>query len=194
MSNIPSSYSVTLTYCITYKAAELSLEHAFKSEKYRALYLINVYVMSAFSLEAYLNDFCAVSLPSHLWKSLEKKLNPIEKINLLSSMLGFKIDFSRQPFQEVRNIFRLRDKFAHAKRNAREAIPEYIARNEFVFPEDDISAYLKDLDKAVKIHKTVYEVINFLHNLRKNKDYDRNPLDVGTRAVNISIGLRPKKH
>lgn len=70
-------------------------------------------VFSAFCLEAFLNHLGKRQIP--FWEPLKKKLNPHEKLKVLSTTLGFRPDFGRRPYQTFKTIFKLRDLLVHAE-------------------------------------------------------------------------------
>jgi hypothetical protein len=70
-------------------------------------------VFSAFTVEAFLNHVGANR--TTFWSSVERKLSPPDKLDLLANLFGLKIDFSKRPFQTFKRMFRLRDALAHGK-------------------------------------------------------------------------------
>jgi hypothetical protein len=70
-------------------------------------------VFSAFTVEACLNHIGANR--TTFWSSVERKLSPPDKLDLLANLFGLKIDFSKRPFQTFKRMFRLRDALAHGK-------------------------------------------------------------------------------
>jgi hypothetical protein len=70
-------------------------------------------VFSAFTVEAYLNHIGANR--TKFWPSVERRLSPPDKLDLLVSLFGLKIDFSKRPFQTFKRMFRFRDALAYGK-------------------------------------------------------------------------------
>lgn len=84
---VSSAYSVHHSYYLMYKAAELSILHAETDEERRKPYLLSAYAMIAFGVEAYVNEFCAVTIPDTLWSDVERKLSTVEKLKLAALVL-----------------------------------------------------------------------------------------------------------
>jgi hypothetical protein len=70
-------------------------------------------VASAFFLEAALNH--AGSQKMAFWDSIERKLDPEAKLQLLMSRCGLSVDFGMRPYQTVRDLVRMRNSLAHGK-------------------------------------------------------------------------------
>lgn len=192
MSSVEEAYSVAHPHYMMYKSAELSLAYAARSPKHRSLHLLNVYVMIAFTLEAYVNDFCAVSIPHGLWNSVERKLSTSEKLKLVSACLKIPIDFSSPPFQETKEIFRIRDHFAHSKRRLRDISKNGLSETSLVSPKNELEEILVRMDLATKRYRSVYEMIGYLHSIRPEKDHNSHPLETGAFSTFITIVLTKK--
>jgi hypothetical protein len=89
------------------------LKRAKESIHGRNLFIASSMVFSAFSIEAYLNhlgrsvtEFC---------DSVERKLSPREKLNLLASVLRFHVDYGSRPFQTFVDMFAFRNALAHGR-------------------------------------------------------------------------------
>jgi len=67
---------------------------------------------SAFALEALANISGEQLIPN--WKYFESA-QPIAKIILISTTLGQDVDFSREPFQTISEIFKFRNAIVHSK-------------------------------------------------------------------------------
>ena len=70
-------------------------------------------IFTAFSLEAYLNH-----LGNHVtefWETIERKLNPKEKLDTLATILEIDLDFGTRPFQTFHRMFTLRNSLAHGR-------------------------------------------------------------------------------
>lgn len=70
-------------------------------------------VFAAFSLEAYLNHLGRAV--TEFWDSVERKLSPREKLDLLASVLRFRIDYASRRFQTFVAMFAFRNTLAHGK-------------------------------------------------------------------------------
>jgi hypothetical protein len=69
---------------------------------------------SAFALEALINISGEQLIPN--WKHFESA-KPIAKIILISTELGQDVDFSREPFQTISEIFKFRNTIVHSKQS-----------------------------------------------------------------------------
>ncbi len=67
----------------------------------------------SFTIEACLNHLGEKMFL--FWEPLKKKLNPGEKLDILSVALSFQPDFEKRPFQTFRSIFKFRNWLVHAK-------------------------------------------------------------------------------
>ena len=70
-------------------------------------------VFSAFKVEAFLNHLGSMKIP--FWMTIERKLSPIEKLEVISKYLGITLDLGKRPFQTLKRMFRFRDSLAHGK-------------------------------------------------------------------------------
>ena len=70
-------------------------------------------VFAAFTVEGYLNYAGQEKLSC--WSEIERTLQPMGKLKLLSETAGFTPDFSRRPFQTFTEMFRLRQQVVHPK-------------------------------------------------------------------------------
>lgn len=190
MSHVTEASSVTHTYYLTYKSAELSLLQAARSNDQRMLHLVSAYVMIAFTLEAYVNDFCAVALADDLWTKMERKATTAEKVRALSKSLNIPVDFSSLPFQEVKPIFQIRDRIAHSKRDVRNSSPSELQSRPLAIPIGDLEKILRDLNLARRFHRAVYSMISQLHRARSDRDHDDHPLEAGAKSIHIGIQMR----
>jgi hypothetical protein len=70
-------------------------------------------VFSAFSLEAFLNHLGQRVTP--FWSSVELKLSPVEKLEVLLKVLNLQVDFGKRPFQTFKSMMKFRNALAHGK-------------------------------------------------------------------------------
>lgn len=75
--------------------------------------LLGAVIFSAFAVEALLNHAGSEKIP--YWSSVERKLGPREKMELVLHELGLAFDKGARPYQSFSDIFRLRDRVAHAR-------------------------------------------------------------------------------
>ena len=69
-------------------------------------------VFTAFTLEAYLNHIGSKLFKS--WDDLER-LGPKEKLSIIAEHIGLGIDYSRRPWQVMKELFGFRNDIAHGK-------------------------------------------------------------------------------
>lgn len=189
MSHVSSAHSIRHIHYLLFKAAEVALVKADQDNGLRKLHIATVYVMSAFALEAYVNDICAVSIPDNVWSLIERKLSTTEKIKLLEAHIMLNADSSKEPFQLLKQLFRIRDELAHAKRQVLEVEEPHRNKKVLVMPRSDLDKYLDDILLARKLHKAVFDMATTLHNARKEKDTDEHPFEAGASTSFITITL-----
>lgn len=175
MSQITSAYSIAHPHYLMYKAAEFALARADAEEKLRPLHVATVYAMSAFALEAYVNDVCAVSIPEAVWGLVERRLNTAEKIKLLEAYIPFSTDPSREPFQLLKPLFRIRDELAHCKRQVVEVESPALCAQPLAMPRGGLEMHLDEVSLAKKLHKGVFDMVAILHSARVDKDQEGHP-------------------
>jgi hypothetical protein len=101
-------------------------------------------LFSAFCLEAYLNHLGEKKIS--YWDSLKRKLSPIDKLNVLADVLGFKPDIGRRPYQTFKSIFKLRDLLVHGKTET------LIYEREFVLESDEpISSPIAEWEQHISL-------------------------------------------
>jgi hypothetical protein len=70
-------------------------------------------LLSAFSMEAYLNHLGSETIP--YWATLERKLGPGEKLEILTKHLMSSIDATKRPFHTFPLLFRFRNALVHGR-------------------------------------------------------------------------------
>jgi hypothetical protein len=133
-----------------------------KNEEGRFYNCMTAELFSAFCLEAYLNHIGAQKIP--YWESVEKKLGPTEKLEMICYEIGLKPDFGRRPFQSFRVLFQLRNSLVHGK-------TEYLEQSDEQFLEDEEQPKLLDikwkslinLDTANQFSEDTKEIIEKIH-------------------------------
>ncbi len=98
------------THSLLHSAAYVAL----KDGRERGLWsdFMNCLVMSAFSLEAYLN-FAGEQIFSY-WSHVER-LSVQDKLGLICGHLQIEMDFSKRPYQSIKQLWRFRNFMAHAR-------------------------------------------------------------------------------
>ena len=95
-------------------------------------------VFTAFTLEAYLNWLGEKLFPH--WKYLER-LNPKEKLEVISDRLGVKVELGGRPWQVMKDLFNFRNDIAHGK-------PETLATEKVEQIDDDFDEKLGRPDQT----------------------------------------------
>jgi len=101
------------TYGLHRSASWTIFEIAKSSDVTQYYHIMMAMILSAFTLEAYLNHVGASLIKS--WVILKEKLSPKEKLEFLSESLDIPVNFGERPFQTFITIFRFRNKLAHAE-------------------------------------------------------------------------------
>ena len=96
-------------------AARLFLKLAEEEQNKRdqSYYLTATMLFSGLYMESCLNHL--LSEVFDYWEILKEKLSPYDKLQIISSVDEFKVDYSKRPFQTFKQIFRFRNWIAHAK-------------------------------------------------------------------------------
>jgi hypothetical protein len=79
----------------------------------RNLFAASSMVSSAFSIEAYLNHLGANLI--EFWDTIERKLSPREKLDLLTMILRIQLDYGKRPFQTFAKMFAFRNALAYGR-------------------------------------------------------------------------------
>ncbi len=95
-------------------AARVALEHLQEPEQTgQKYYAMQSMVFCAFAIEAFLNHLGNEKLQS--WDSLERKLSPEGKLDLLLELNGSVIDKGTRPFQTFKEMMTFRNMMAHGR-------------------------------------------------------------------------------
>ena len=92
--------------------AYFMLQMAEEQETGRFYYLISSLMLSAFTIESYLNYIGEKHIAS--WKEIEKE-STIEKIKKIGAISSIDMDWGQRPYQTITSLFRFRNDLAHAK-------------------------------------------------------------------------------
>ncbi len=101
------------TFTILRAVSWYTYKLAAEDEHGRFLHLISSMVFTAFCLEGFLNHVGQEKI--EFWETLKRKLNPSEKLKIICELLKIQPDYSKRPFQTFKEIFKLRDQFAHSE-------------------------------------------------------------------------------
>jgi hypothetical protein len=85
------------TFSILRQVSWHALELAKESESGRFFNCMTAILFSALCLEAYLNHLGAQKLD--YWNVLKERLSPREKLDVLSRIIDYEIDYGHRPFQ-----------------------------------------------------------------------------------------------
>jgi hypothetical protein len=172
------------TYAYLNMAARHALEHAEASEHGRTYDCMSVILFCAFTLEAYFNHLGKEKIRS--WVKIERKLGPKEKLALLLDVIKHSVDESRQPFQTLTEIFRLRDALAHGKTEEfKYSGIQRLAANEL--PRDPEVFWLDfcTLDNAKRCFRDTNLMISELHEHAGLPGKPFGGLEIGERSASI---------
>lgn len=104
-------------------------------------------VFTAFMLEAFLNHVGQNVFKC--WTDLERKLSPLEKLNLITEKLGIEKDDGKRPFQTVPALFKFRNDLAHGK-------TIHLEEEQIVVMDLDGDSDHKHLRKSLETHWEKY--------------------------------------
>jgi hypothetical protein len=108
-----SAQKTVYTFAHLRSVSRECLEHAKAEEAGSTLMICGSMIFSAFTVEAFLNHIGASV--TTFWSSVERRLSPPEKLEVLGKLFGLRFDYSTRPFQTFRQMFRFRDALAHGK-------------------------------------------------------------------------------
>ena len=128
-------------------------------------------VFTAFTLEAYLNHIGPKVF--RCWKDLER-LGPKEKLNVISEKLGIEIDYSRRPWQVLKQLFGFRNDIAHGKtvtifKEETVKIQDYNDPKLRTFAETTWEKYCTEKN-AVRAREDVENIVKTIHEATKLED------------------------
>jgi len=153
------------TYHELWRTSYWTLNQA--EEKYDGSYfqIMASLIFTAFSFEAYLNHLGGDIF--HCWDDLER-LSPQSKLNVLSEELNIKKDYSKRPFQTIKELYKFRNDIAHGKTIILKT------NEEIQIIDSKIDAYISEpleaewqkyctLDNAKKARKDTEAIMEIFH-------------------------------
>lgn len=149
------------THSLLFEAALTAIKTGRGSTSGSLYNYMHALISAAFALEAYLNFAGQSSLP--FWSSIDR-ISTENKLKVLCVQAGTTVDFSKRPYQSVKELWRVRNFLAHARVQS--------AKDEWVQEEPTVSGSdypLVDLEKmcseqpATRMVQDVETVIRHLH-------------------------------
>jgi hypothetical protein len=148
-------------------------------------------VFTAFTLEAYLNWLGDKLFPH--WSYLER-LNPKEKLAVISDQLKVNVDNGQRPWQTVKPLFGFRNDIAHGK-------PETVTTTSVEPIDENLDQKIGQLartdwenfctrENAERVREDVEEILKILHGAANLKD-DLGPLSGGFQTYDAIYDPRP---
>ncbi|EDN67308.1 conserved hypothetical protein [Beggiatoa sp. PS] len=102
-----------ITHAYLKMASYNALEQAKQTETGSFYNLMTSMLCCAFAMEAFLNHIGEQQI--NRWDILKKKLSPNEKLEVITSTIGYKIEKGKRPFQTFQEIFKFRNTLVHAE-------------------------------------------------------------------------------
>ena len=104
------------TYVYLHDAAKNCIMRGAEEEDGSMFMFMSSLVLTAFTLEAYLNHVGPILIEEEWEKIAKDRSKDVwDKLNIIHGKLNLKIDLSRQPLQTVKKLFTFRDLLAHGK-------------------------------------------------------------------------------
>lgn len=100
------------TYADMWHTSHFLMEKGIEDQKGCNHQFMASLVFTAFTLEAYFNHIGQQLF--RCWSDLER-LGPKEKLNIIAEKLGVNIQYSKRPWQVMKNLFEFRNNIAHGK-------------------------------------------------------------------------------
>ena len=131
-------------------------------------------LFAALYLEAFIYDYCARKDSQSLAKSLDK-LDPPNKWVIGTKLInGIGIDTSKKSYQDLKNLFQLRNKLAHSKTkniNIENNDDENIEKNNYLEPSECIRIIKEILKELSIIDKDDFYINVTIHRLEGKISY-----------------------
>lgn len=146
-----------------YHAAWVHLEHVKEKRDGYFYSLLSAFMMTAFTLEAYLNYVGPIVESG--WNDFDKS-SPLAKLRHVACAVGLKLDSSRRPIQSIINLFAFRNQMAHPR--ASHVVEEHLATPEdyqkylHSEPKPKWMAYATH-ENALICHKDVGDIIESIN-------------------------------
>ena len=128
-------------------------------------------ILSAFTLEAYLNHVGDAEIPN--WKYLERSLSPEAKIRHLCLALNLNIGGDgERPLQTVKGLIKFRNTLAHGRSETLEPAPDLVK------VDDDLDGHIRKRpltmweqriatpDFALRVHEDLNKLFKLIHEAR----------------------------
>lgn len=169
---LTNSDSQLNTYVYLHNAADWALEQAQKDEEGRFYNCMSANLMLAFCVEAYLNHVCEKLLP--FWnEEMKKDLRMESKLRIVASYLKIGLDYSKRPFQSLKDIWKFRNLVVHAKtEKIREKKIQTMRKNSF--PQTTKPWWEKQCNLRVTA-KWFKDTESIITNLHKAQGIEDNP-------------------
>jgi hypothetical protein len=158
------------TYAELWHGSDVLLQKAEADEKGSAWVLMSSLLLTAFTLEAYLNHIGQRLFGT--WPALEV-LSPMSKLDVISEKLDLSFPRANRPRQTIEQLFRFRNALAHGKteiitapdelRDADEYLDEYLGQR----PLTEWEKLLTSAIHAKRARDDVEDVIRTIHKAGK---------------------------
>jgi hypothetical protein len=160
------------TYSEVWRVSYYTLEQAEKELEGSYFQIISSLIFTAFTLEAYLNHIGKKLFSC--WDDLER-LSPAGKLNLIVEKVQMKADYSKRPFQTIKELIDFRNEVAHGKSIILKSENTIFTRNlDFINKKDKPleSKWQKycSLDNAKRARVDIENIIRKVHNASKIKE------------------------
>jgi hypothetical protein len=146
-----------------YHAVSVHLSHVKEQHPGHYYSLLSAFLLSAFTLEAYLNYVGPVV--ERAWDDFEKS-SPLAKLRHVACALGISLDSSMRPMQSIIELFTFRNRMAHPR--ASQVVEEYLSTSEeyqkdfYVEPRPKWMAFATE-DNASRCHEDVGALIELIN-------------------------------
>lgn len=173
------------THSLLFEAALMAIENARGNTSGGLYNYMHGLISAAFALEAYLNFAGDSSLP--FWSSIDR-ISAENKLQVLCVRAGITADFSKRPYQSVKELWRIRNFLAHARVQS--------AKDEWIQEEPTVSGRnypLVDLEKlcseqpATRMVQDVETVIRHLHGSLGLQEGELGSLGQGSGSVSLLL-------
>ena len=108
----------TITFVYMHTGAKHMLRLAEANEDGQLYSLVSSLVLSALTMEAYLNHLG--KLRNKHWDEVERKLTKLDKYKMFCKVAKLKVDLNVRPYRTLVQLFQFRDQMAHGTTTADE--------------------------------------------------------------------------
>jgi len=157
--------------------AYFMLHMAEEQEMGRFYYLISSLMLSAFTIESYLNYIGEKHIAS--WNEIEKECT-IDKIKKIGAISMLDMDWGQRPYQTIKSIFKFRNELAHAKPKI---LQGKTSIQEESFDGFDVKDFWEEYPTIEHVRNAKADVLNVMEAIARALGENTGILEDGTTSI-----------